>query len=83
MSTEPRSVKVVAEQILSIIPEANIESRKEISNFIQGLWNQAPETFYGSYNWGRFIQVLNNAIGTNTNSELRKQIHNILSGTEQ
>jgi hypothetical protein len=79
METKPRSVENVAKQILSIVPENESQIRNMLTNFIDGLWNQAPETLYGSYNWTKFIGLLN-SIQWPEKAEWKKQIQPILNG---
>jgi len=79
MSFKPRSVIVVAQKIISIIPDNQNNIRVDIQKFINGLWNQAPEALFERYNWVRFITLLNQIIKPEY-TDLIEQIQNILNG---
>ena len=41
---------------------AKIMLGDKINNYIEGLWNQAPEMLIDEYNWNKFINLLNSVI---------------------
>ncbi len=77
-----RRVDQVAKQVLEIVPEQSI-LHTQISQFIEDLWNQAPETLYSSYNWTKFTNVLNTyGLDDKFDQSLINQIHQIVAGSK-
>ena len=61
-SPRPRSISSVYQQILKVIPSEEIELRKELSEYIDGLWNIAPEAMCDSNVFIPFANILSKHI---------------------
>ncbi len=73
-----RSVNDVAKQVLEIVPEKTV-LHVQINKFIKNLWNQAPEALFSSYNWMKFIDVLNTyGLDDTIDQSVVDKIHNIV-----
>ena len=57
----PRDVGEIISVLLEIIPENEINLRKEITEFDNSLWNQAPE-LRKTLHWGTLANILNKQI---------------------
>ena len=54
-----RSVFIIIEKILTIIPENYIELINELKKYKNSLFNKAPELLIGQDCWIPFINILN------------------------
>jgi hypothetical protein len=59
---EYRSIIDVSKQIINIIPKNETQLINRIENFIEPLWNQAPELLNSSFYWTPFLLILNEEI---------------------
>ena len=50
-STEPRSVIPVIKEILLEIPDSETKLKKEIEDYMESLFNKAPEILFTSETW--------------------------------
>lgn len=57
-----RKVTDVYKQILPIIPQDKNILRNELKEYIDSLWNIAPEELSSGYFWKPFIDILNSNI---------------------
>lgn len=51
MSTSPRCVVAVMEELLKTIPVSEVYLRNDIKTYHGSMWNQAPEARKTAYNW--------------------------------
>jgi len=58
----PRKVNDVYNQILPLIPEDKITLRNELTEYVDSLWNIAPEELKTGYCWNPFLNILNSNI---------------------
>ena len=59
---ENRSVVHIIVQLLEIIPDSEEKLRKEIKEYNDSLWNQAPELLKRGHCWIPLQQIMNNNI---------------------
>lgn len=73
-----RYITEVIEEILVIIPLEEITLIKQLTEYKNNLWNQAPESLLLSYNWIPVQNILNNNI-KDINIEWKLQVLKIFN----
>jgi hypothetical protein len=73
-----RDVIKVIEELNKFIPDSEETLKYELNNYLQSLWNKAPEVLRTSYCWEPLIKILNKFI-PNLSENWHFQIQKIIS----
>ena len=78
---DSRSVVMVIEDILKIVPLDQVELINEINIYKKSLWNKAPETLLIGETWIPFIMILNKFI-PDIRENWQIEIHQFLNNSK-
>jgi len=54
-----RNVVEIYKIIKELIPDHEVDLKRDLEEYIYSLWNIAPENLYTGYSWTPFINILN------------------------
>lgn len=78
---EGRDIIIVIDRLLTIIPSTENVLVKELVDYKESLWNQAPELHYCKETWAPAGKILQRNI-TNFDSEWKKTVNKIYNNVE-
>lgn len=80
---EPRDIEYVHNQIIFYIPDEKVELKNSLNNYIDSIWNLAPEIRKSAGGFVPYINILVKHLNENdANKDWNIKIKNIINGTE-